>query len=72
MSTPAQLTPEQTEKHRQILAKREYIDRQMKEIDGTPDSYYRMQQIDYETAMLAGVLWAMLATGTIYYVFTKV
>ena len=62
----------QTAMYNKILTKRNYIDQQLPEIHGAPDSYYRMQQIDYETAMIAGILWTMLATGTIYYVFTKV
>jgi hypothetical protein len=70
--TTLNLNANQQQTYDNINRKRLDIQRQMLELNQENGSYYEIQRADYETTILAGVLWAMLATGTIYYVFSRV
>jgi len=48
------------------------LDGKMQELHQVPDSIYQLQQEQYHTTIMVGVLWSMLATATLYYVFKNV
>ena len=48
------------------------MDIKTQELHRIPGSIYDIQQEQYHNTIMVGVLWSMLATATLYYVFKNV
>lgn len=48
------------------------LDTKMEELHRIPGSIYSIQQEQYTNTIMIGVLWSMLATASLYYVFKNV
>lgn len=48
------------------------LDAKMQELHRVPGSIYDIQQDQFHNTIMVGVLWSMLATATLYYVFKNV
>lgn len=48
------------------------LDGKMQELHRVPGSIYDIQQEQFHNTIMVGVLWSMLATATLYYVFKNV
>lgn len=51
--------------------KRKQLDPDMAELYSGPGSIKNVNNVHFESAMLSGVIWAMLGTTVLYYAFTK-
>lgn len=59
-------------KYQQYKKLQQELDEKVREIQRVPGSLYDLQQEQYNTTIMVGVLWSMLATATLYYVFKNV
>lgn len=57
--------------YEQVVSLRADLDQKMKEILGTYDSVYANNKLEYDSAIYSSILWSVLATSLIYYVFVK-
>ena len=57
--------------YNQVTSLRADLDQKMKEILGTYDSMYAMNKLHYDSTIYTGILWSVLATSLVYYVFVK-
>lgn len=57
--------------YNQVVNLRADLDQKMKEILGTYDSVYANNKLEYDSAIYSSILWSVLATSLIYYVFVK-
>jgi hypothetical protein len=48
------------------------LDMKMEELHRLPGSFYSIQQEQYTNTIMIGVVWSMLATASLYYVFKNV
>jgi len=58
--------------YNKIQVLRQELDAKLKELYGTEDSIFQEEKMVYDANVYAGLLWTVLATSIIYYVFTKV
>jgi predicted MPP superfamily phosphohydrolase len=54
-----------------VLKLRSELDAKMKELYATPDSRIYEYKASYDTTMYVTILWTILATSGLYFVFTK-
>lgn len=54
-----------------VLKLRSELDAKMRELYGTPDSRMFEYKQSYDSTIYAGILWTILATTGLYFVFTK-
>jgi hypothetical protein len=54
-----------------VLKLRSELDAKMKELYETPDSRIYEYKMTYDSTMYAGIIWTILATTGLYFVFTK-
>jgi len=54
-----------------IIKLRSDLDAKMKELYSTNDSLQAEYKTSFDSTILAGLLWTVLATSTVYFVFTK-
>jgi len=54
-----------------ILRLRSELDEKMKELNSSSDSILSEEKNRYDITIYSGILWTILATSAIYYVFTK-
>jgi len=57
--------------HDKILKLRNELDIKMKEINRSQDSVYSMYKAKYDSTMYSSIIWTILATSLIYYIFVK-
>lgn len=57
--------------HNEILKNRNELDIKMKEINRSQDSVYSMYKAKYDSTMYSSIIWTILATSLIYYIFVK-
>lgn len=55
----------------QLNQKRQLLDPQMAELYSGEGSIQHIHNVNYDSTMLSGVVWAMLGTTVLYYAFTK-
>ena len=54
-----------------VLSLRSELDEKMKELNFSDDSILSEEKNRYDVTIYTGVLWTILATSIVYYVFTK-
>jgi hypothetical protein len=54
-----------------IIKNTEYINTKTRELYQMPGSMVDSQKALYNQTMVAGVMWTMLATSLVYYIFTE-
>jgi hypothetical protein len=54
-----------------VLALRQELDEKMKELNNSQSSIQAEDKYRYDVTIYAGILWTVLATSTIYYVFSR-
>jgi hypothetical protein len=59
------------EDHEKILKLRNELDIKLKEINRSQDSVYSMYKAKYDSTMYSSIIWTILATSLIYYIFVK-
>jgi len=57
--------------HKSILKLRNELDVKMREINRTEDSVYSMYKANYDSTMYTSILWSVLASSLVYYIFVK-
>ena len=57
--------------YNQVVNLRADLDQKMKEILGNYDSLYANNKLEYDSVIYSSILWSVLATSLIYYVFVK-
>lgn len=57
--------------HATILKLRNELDLKMKEINRSEDSVYSMYKAKYDSTMYSSIIWTILATSLLYYIFVK-
>lgn len=59
------------QKHKDIVKLRNELDMKSGELNKLNDPFYRDFQAKYDASVYSGVLWSILASSLLYYVFTK-
>lgn len=60
------------DKYKEYQKLQKELDMKMEELHRLPGSIYNIQQEQYTNTIMIGVLWSMLATASLYYVFKNV
>ena len=60
-----------TTQHGNIIQQRNQLDIKLKEINKSQDSAYSMYKAKYDSTMYSSIIWTILATALIYYIFVK-
>jgi hypothetical protein len=58
--------------HKEILRLRNELDIKLAELHRTNDSIFSDSKMEFDATIYTGILWTILATSVIFYVFTKI
>lgn len=59
-------------KHNEIVNLRRDLDMKLNELNKINNPYYDDSQLKYDVSVYSGILWTILASSIVYYVFVKI